>query len=73
MSSPDPWLEQVQLLDCTGRVSHTLTLRPDGTVEIRFREGHTALVDPSSGCCLTPGIHLHADLLAAAAGLRPGW
>ncbi len=64
-------LERVQLLDCTGYPSHTLTLRVDGTVEVRFREGHTALVDPSTRTVLTPGIAVHPDVIEAAAGLRP--
>jgi hypothetical protein len=68
--SHDPWLEEVQLLDCTGQVSHTLTLQPDGMVAIRFNEGHTAIVDPIARRCLTPGMHLHDDLITAAAALR---
>lgn len=64
-------LERVELLDCTGAVSHTLTLLVDGTVEIRFRDGHTARVDPSTRQVLTPGIGVHRDLVDAAAGLRP--
>jgi hypothetical protein len=64
-------LEQVQLLDCTGHPSHTLTLRLDGTVEVRFREGHVALVDPSTKTVLTPGMTVHPDIIETAAGLRP--
>ncbi len=65
-------LASVQLLDCTGSCTHTLTLRVDGTVEVRFRAGHAALVDPAARRVLTPGVSVHRDLLDAAAGLRPG-
>lgn len=64
---------RVQILDCTGLVTHTLTLLVDGMVEIRFRAGHAALVDPVARRVLTPGLTVHPDLLAAAAGLGPGW
>jgi hypothetical protein len=66
-----PHLERVQLLDCTGLASHTLTLLIDGRVEVRFRAGHTALVDPATRTVLTPGITVHPDIVEAAAGLRP--
>jgi len=71
MSTDEAWLEQVHLIDCTGQISHTLTLRVDGKVDIRFREGHSAVVDPATRRCLTPGMTLHTDLLAAASALRP--
>lgn len=64
-------LERVELLDCTGIARHTLTLLADGTVEIRYAAGHTALVDPVTRTVLTPGMTVHRDLLDAAAGLRP--
>jgi hypothetical protein len=68
-----PWMERVQLLDCQGRVSHTLTLLLDGCVEVRFAgSGVAAIVDPIHRACLTPGVHIHDDLMDAAAGLRPG-
>lgn len=66
-----PHLERVQLLDCTGLASHTLTLLIDGRVEVRFRAGHTALVDPATRTVLTPGVTVHPDIVEAAAGLRP--
>ena len=66
------WMEQVQLLDCNGRVTHTLTLLLDGAVEIRFAAGgHRAVVDPVRRTCLTPGMNIHADLMDAASTLRP--
>jgi len=67
----DLHLTHVDLLDCTGRRTHSLVLRADGTVEIRYREGHRALVDPRTRRVLTPGITVPPDLLDAAAGLRP--
>lgn len=66
-------LERVELLDCTGLASHTLTLLADGTVEIRFAAGHAVLVDPTTRTVLTPGITVHRDLVDAAAGLRPSF
>jgi hypothetical protein len=66
----DP-LEQFEVLDCTGRATHILTLQCDGTVEVRFAAGHRAIVDPVARRVLTPGMTLHPDLVAAAAGLRP--
>lgn len=70
----EPWMEQAKLLDCNGRVTHTLTLLLDGRVEVHIASsGVRALVDPASRTCLTPGVHLHHDLLDACAGLRPGW
>ena len=72
MTAPDPWLQRVQLLDCTGVVTHTLVLQVDGTVEIHFSSGVVALVDPARRRCLTPGVHVHDDLFVAAATLRPG-
>lgn len=65
-------LERIELLDCTGRTTHTLVLLIDGTVEIRYREGHRAVVDPATRRVLTPTVTVHQDLLDAAAGLRPG-
>jgi hypothetical protein len=66
-------MEQAQLLDCQGRVTHTLTLLLDGKVEVRFASsGVRAVVDPVLRSCLTPGVHVHQDLMDAAAALRPG-
>lgn len=73
MSSFGHHLARVDLLDCTGLVSHTLTLLADGSVEIRFAAGHTARVEPSARRILTPGMHVHDDLMDAAAALRPRW
>lgn len=60
------------VLDCQGRVTHTLTLDVDGTVRIRFHAGgHVARVDPVHRTVLTPGITVPDALLAEAAALRP--
>ena len=41
------YLETVSLMDCTGQVTHQLTLQMDGTVSIRV--GHTdVVIDPST-------------------------
>ena len=43
----DDYLSSVSLIDCTGAISHTLTLLVDGTVRVRL--GHLdAVVDPST-------------------------
>jgi hypothetical protein len=57
------------LLDCSGVVTHHLTLLPDGSVEIRFASGTTALVEPRSGTLLTPGRIVPEQVLAAARSL----
>lgn len=64
-------MEQVQLLDCSGQVTHTLVLLFDGTVEVRFRSGTRAIIDPVRRRCLTPGITVPADLYEVAGTLRP--
>ena len=66
-------LERVQLLDCTGAASHTMTLRIDGMVEVRFRAGHVAVVDPVAKVTLTRGMTVPPDVIEAAAGLRPSF
>lgn len=65
-------LARAELLGCDGQVTHTLVLRVDGTVEIRFAAGHAAVVDPSTRRVLTPGIAVHDELLDTAGALRPG-
>lgn len=65
-------MERVSLLDCTGKVTHTLTLLLDGRVEIQFSSGRRAVIDPGQQHCFTPGVNIPADLYEAARGLRPG-
>lgn len=62
-------LISVDLLDCDGRVSHTLTLEPDGTVSIRFRAGHAVRLDPHTRTVLTPHAKLPAALVEQACRL----
>jgi hypothetical protein len=67
----DRYLHQVELLDCSGRVSHTLTLLPDGLVRVDFATGRRATVDPRTRRNLTPHVPVGAALLDRAAQLRP--
>lgn len=60
------------VLDCQGRITHTLTLEIDGTVSILFRAGgRIAKVDPHARAVLTPGMTVPETLLVEAAALRP--
>lgn len=59
-------LASTSLIDCTGAVTHTLTLMYDGTVRIRFASGVEATVDPSTGTILTPGRTVPPHVIAAA-------
>ncbi len=43
----DDYLEQVTLMDCTGQVTHHLTLQVDGTVKVKVGQADT-IVDPST-------------------------
>lgn len=52
----DAYLQTSEVFDCTGRVTHTLTLRVDGTVKITFANGRTAIADPDTRSCATPGM-----------------
>lgn len=67
-----PYLRSVDLLDCDGSVSHTLTLEIDGTVSVRFRAGHVARVDPASRTVLTPNLVLPSALIDQASRLAFG-
>lgn len=67
----DPHLRRVQHLDCSGRISYTLTLLVDGTVDIAFADGRRARLDPASGANLTPEVHVPPSLMQHAAQLRP--
>lgn len=51
----DPMLETIDVVDCTGHVTHSLTLLIDGTVRITYNGGATAVVDPHTRTVLTPG------------------
>jgi hypothetical protein len=52
----DDLLRTATLIDCTGQVTHVLTLRIDGSVEVRFANGTTAVADPRSRTSLTTGV-----------------
>lgn len=49
----DDHLETVELLDCTGRITHRLTLLIDGRVRVRTGEVE-AIIDPAAAT-VTPG------------------
>lgn len=62
-------LASTQLLDCTGQVTHTLTLLPNGTVEV-VTPSVTATVDPTSKSILhPPRVQLPQQILDHAAAL----
>ena len=67
----DRYLQKVELLDCSGRVSHTLTLLVDGLVRIDFANGRRATVDPRTRRNLTPHVPVGPALLDRAAQLTP--
>lgn len=64
----DHYLQRTDVLDCTGRVTHTLTLRLDGTVQVTFASGRVGIADPESRTSRTPGVaipeHLWAEIVA---------
>lgn len=70
----DDLLHSVSLLDCTGRVSHTLTLLIDGSVRVRVG-GLEAIVDPVSRSTRPPmvrlgrGEHSHEQIIDLACNL----
>ena len=43
----DDYLEQVTLMDCSGQVTHRLTLQIDGTVKVQIGQLEV-VVDPST-------------------------
>lgn len=66
----DELLVSTDLLDCTGRVTHQLTLRVDGNVDVTFGGGHTAVADPVARRCLTPGMTIPEGLWPQIVALR---
>ena len=52
----DAYLHSTQLMDCQGRVSHTLTVMPDGNVRIRVG-ARGASADPRHRPVPPPGVH----------------
>jgi hypothetical protein len=65
-------LATTTLIDCTGHVTHTLTLLVDGTVRVRFSSGVEADIDPRTGTVLTPGRVVPEQVVAAARTLAVG-
>ena len=65
-------LATTTLIDCTGQVTHTLTLLVDGTVRVRFPSGVEADIDPRTGTVLTPGRIVPEQVVAAARTLAFG-
>jgi hypothetical protein len=57
------------ITDCSGTVTHRLSLRLDGTVEIVDGRGNRAIVEPRLRTCLTPGAHVAPYVMDAAASL----
>ncbi len=66
----DAYLSTSEVFDCTGRVTHTLMLRIDGTVQVTFAGGRTAVADPKARTCLTPGMSIPEGLWSEIAALR---
>lgn len=63
------YLSSAQRLDCQGRVTHTLTLLPDGTVRVQTSTA-TAVVDPRRRVVLSPrGFRIADELFDDAAAL----
>lgn len=58
----DAYLQSAEVFDCTGQVTHTLTLRIDGTVQVAFSSGRVAVADPSTRTCQTPGMTIPEGL-----------
>lgn len=65
----EDYLTSVDVLDCSGRTTHTLTLQIDGTVRISMPSGLEAVVDPTRRLVLTRGVNVPSTLFDAAASL----
>lgn len=65
----DSYLQTTDLLDCSGHVTHRLTLLLDGTVQVTFAGGHRAVADPRTQTCLTPGVTIPDTLWPQIAAL----
>ncbi len=68
MSDFDRYLTTTELLDCQGRVEHSLTLMIDGRVKIR-RSSSTIIVEPSTGHVEPPGAIVPDHVLHAVGEL----
>jgi hypothetical protein len=65
----DDLLRTATIIDCTGQVTHQLTLRIDGTVEVRFANGTAAVADPRSRTSLTTGVPIPDALWSEIASM----
>lgn len=68
MGDLDRYLTTTDLLDCQGRVEHSLTLLIDGRVRIR-RGASTIVIDPSTGLVDPPGAIVPDHVLHAVGEL----
>lgn len=68
----DRYLASSTILDCTGRVTHTLILRPDGRVTVRFSSGVEGIVCLHERRCITRGVIVDETVLHAALALARG-
>ena len=62
------YLASTQLMDCTGQVTHTLTLLPDGMVKV-VKGSVTVIVDPQSRSVVRPVGARVQDQIFGEAGL----
>jgi len=63
------YLASTQLMDCTGQVTHTLTLLPDGMVKVATGSV-TVIVDPRSKSVVRPaGARVHDQVLDQASAM----
>lgn len=65
-----PYLQTAEVFDCSGQVTHTLTLRIDGTVNVEFANGREAVADPADRSCLTPRMTIPNSLWTEITALR---
>lgn len=63
-------LETTQLIDCSGRATHTLTLLLDGSVRIDIAGGPKVRYFPETGDTDPPHFVLPESVVSAAVGLR---
>lgn len=57
------------VVDCTGRTTHRLFLRLDGTVEIIDFHRNRAVVDPVQRVCLTAGMSVAPHVMDIAVSM----
>lgn len=75
--SLDDHLSSVCLLDCTGQITHTLTLDVDGSVRVKVGQ-FQARIDPATRLVSPPTVRLgrgeygHAQVVEMACSLAAG-